>query len=106
MRTRSLLLPLLLLVVVVISTAPPLVTQAAAAACHLAPSCPDPKVCGAWSTMASCDSPFCDSHPDCDHISGGTAIVQLKERFRVCTIADGSQCLDWQLYSFKVRCGC
>jgi hypothetical protein len=104
-RIRFLLLPLLLLVVVLIS-APPFATQAAAAACHGYTSCPDPKSCGGWSTLVDCDSQFCDSHPDCDFKTGGTAIVQLKERFRACTLADGSQCLEWQLYSYKVRCGC
>jgi hypothetical protein len=104
-RLRVLLLPLLLLVVAFIS-APPFVQEAAAAACHSGGPCPNPTSCGGWSTLVACDSPFCDSHPSCDFKSGGVATVQLKERFRACTLADGSQCLEWQLYSYLVHCGC
>jgi hypothetical protein len=106
-RLRSLLLPLLLLIVVVLSVAPPLVPPAEAAACHTWQSaCPEPKACTGWSSLVNCDSPFCDSHPACDSISGGVAVVQLKERFRDCTLSDGSHCIEGELYSFKVRCGC
>jgi hypothetical protein len=102
---RSLLFPLLLLVVV-LSTAPPLVSTAAADACHGWGTCPSPKSCGGWSGLTPCDSPFCDSHPACDGISGGIAFVQLKERFRACVLSDGSQCIEGELYSFKIHCGC
>lgn len=109
MRTRVRLLQLVLVLALVAaaSALPPLVTPAEAAACHGFVSCPSPVSCGSWSSLFNCDSPFCDTHPSCDSKTpDGIAIVQLKERFRACTLANGSQCLEWELYSFKVRCGC
>lgn len=106
MRLRSLLLPLLLLAVV-ISVAPPLVTPASAAACHGFSTCPDPKSCGGWSTLVACDSPFCDSaDPFCESKGALTATYQPKEKFRACTLSDGSQCLEWLTISFRTHCGC
>ncbi|HEV7508628.1 MAG TPA: hypothetical protein VGS07_27360 [Thermoanaerobaculia bacterium] len=104
-RLRFLLFPLLLLVVT-LSVAPPLVSPAAAAACHGFITCPDPKSCASWTAFTACEDPFCDSHPSCDIKSNGIATVQLKERFRACTLSNGSQCIEWQTSSFVVHCGC
>lgn len=78
------------------------------AACHGWITCPEPKSCNSnWSGFAPCDAPFCGWDSYCESKTpDGEATVQPKERFRSCTLGDGSICLEWQVYSFRLHCGC
>jgi hypothetical protein len=74
-------------------------------ACHGWTTCPSPKLCGAWSTYGDCDSPCCGYDSYCEG-KGLDATVQPRERFRICTLGNGSSCTEWQTWSFRLYCGC
>lgn len=75
------------------------------AACHGWVTCPSPKVCGNWSTYGDCDSPCCGYDSYCEG-KGLDATLQPRERFRICTLGNGSSCTEWQTYGFRLYCGC
>lgn len=107
-RLRSLLLPLLFLSVIV-AAVPSLTAPALAAGpCHGASSCPSPSSCGSWSGFYDCDVPFCGWDSFCVTKTGSEdAIVQPREQFRACVLADGSTCLEYSnTYTFRIRCNC
>ena len=94
---------LFVLLVLALITAPQLSTPASAAACHWG-SC-SPGSYGAWSPYVNCDPPFCGYDSYCD-AKGTDATLQLKERYRVHNYPDGSQCTEYQVISYRFRCGC
>ncbi|HEX6904405.1 MAG TPA: hypothetical protein VF789_32150 [Thermoanaerobaculia bacterium] len=99
-RIRLLLLMLFLLI---LPTIVPLATPAYADECHSAIPCPEPKACSNWSAAYYCGTPYCDYSPICDDI----ATFQLREKFRACTLQDGSTCLEYaKVSTARTSCGC
>ncbi len=101
-RIRLLLLMLFLLI---LPTIVPLATPARADACHGDVSCPNPSSCANWSTLYSCGEPYCDYDPVCAK-EGDLATFQPRERFRACTLQDGSTCLEYMVAPRGKSCGC
>jgi hypothetical protein len=65
--------------------------------------CPGaPVSCGGWSGWYACEGEFCEEHS----CVAGIATYQLMERFRSCTLADNSSCLEFEHYADMVHCGC
>jgi hypothetical protein len=101
MRIRSLMLLLPALILAAILA---FATSAAAAPCQGAPSC-GTTACTAWSAYYDCDAPFCGGDSFCDS-KGTDAVLQPTERYRACTLPDGSQCLEFQHRTRRLHCGC
>lgn len=84
------------------------------AACHGTTTC-DASYgsCSAWSAAANCGTEFCggvcgpkcpSSDPFCERPQ---AVLQPRERYRVCFDGLGGQCTQWQaLSATAVSCGC
>lgn len=84
------------------------------AACHGTTTCDASYAsCTAWSANINCGSEFCggvcgpkcpSSDPLCDRPQ---AVLQPRERYRVCFNGAGAQCTQWQaLSALAVSCGC
>jgi hypothetical protein len=85
----------------------------AAAACHPVTTCPDPKSCASWSTWYDCGDPICrpvrGCGEDCDidpRFCFGPGQRQPRERFRVCFLSGGTQCIEYQRTNVVIGCGC
>jgi len=65
-------------------------------------TCPEPKSCGSWSGWYACDDEFCEEDP----CVAGIATFQTMERFRSCTLADNSNCVEYEHYADMRHCGC
>lgn len=77
-----------------------------APACHGAYTCPSPKSCGSWSASYDCDDPFCGGDSFCD-AKGAPAWLQPTEKFRACTLGNGSSCYEYTVPTTRrLHCGC
>lgn len=84
--------------------------------CHGYTTCPNPKSCGSWSTYTACGTTCvynreCGGcgpiHLDPDCVPDGTkGLRQFSEQFRACVLQDGSTCMEYNLISSIVDCGC
>ncbi|HEX6901699.1 MAG TPA: hypothetical protein VF789_18370 [Thermoanaerobaculia bacterium] len=102
-RIRLLLLMLFLLI---LPTIVPLATPAYADECHSSIPCPEPKACSNWSAAFNCGTLYCDYHPICAK-TGDLATLQPREKFRSCTLQDGSTCLEYAAApALRTACGC
>jgi len=101
---------LFVLLLLLFITAPPIVTPAAAAAaCHWgSTACPSPSSCAGWSTNYDCDAAFCEGDDSCVTIPNpnGNATFQYREKFRNCTLQDGSSCREYQISLVRKWCHC
>src|SRR5262245_40317474 len=71
--------------------------------CMAAKTCPNPKSCGSWSTSFEC-SEMCLSGV-CQGGAEGQLGRAFLNKFRDCTLLDGTACREWQLTSISF-CGC
>jgi hypothetical protein len=71
--------------------------------CMAATTCPNPKSCGSWSTAFEC-AETCSKTP-CQGGTEGLLGRAFLNKFRDCTLLDGTACREWAL-TFTGLCGC
>lgn len=102
MRTRLLRLLFALLLVSLV-TFPPVARLAAADTCHWNQTCP-PGSPTNWSAYSACGRD-CGFDSYCSS-KGTDATLELRERYRFVRYQDGSECLEYEVATFRLHCGC
>lgn len=80
-----------------------IINTATPAGCMAATTCPDPKSCGTWSTAFECNETCLSSL--CAGGAEGRLGRAWSNKFRDCTLLNGTACREWALTS-TLFCGC